>query len=169
MVEALGGSLVESHLIEYVELGFRSEEYLVGNASVLDVALGFLGDVARVPGVEGGSIWILYIAKETQGFLVEKGIDKDRIQIGFDQHITLVDGLETSDGRAVNAQAVDGHVVIQFIDGQGYMVEHPWEIGKLQVEVLNLSFFNEFIQFSESHVFCYSSWEVTSSGNEREI
>ena len=70
--------------------------------------------IARV-GLAGH--WIAHVTGETDGRHIGKWIEKGRFRIGNQQHVRLVDGLESADARSVKADTVLKNVFTELVGG----------------------------------------------------
>lgn len=111
-VDAAGSAVAtERNAVEEEELGFRSEVGGVGDAGRFHVFDGFLNDVAGVTRVGFAGERVQDVGENRQRGGVVNRVDDGGRDVGHEQHVRLVDGLETANGRAVEANAVSEEVL----------------------------------------------------------
>ena len=79
----------------------------------LEVVLGLLGDVARVAAVGLPGDGIADLADQRQRRRRVEGVDPRRRRVGDHQHVACVDRLPPADRRAVEADAVLEHLLVE--------------------------------------------------------
>ena len=82
-----------------------------------------------------------------------EGIEKGGLGLGHDEHVALVDRLPAADARAVEAQAVFEHVLVQLADRNGEVLPQAGEIHEPQVDRLDFLFATQGQDFFGSHFF----------------
>ena len=121
-------------VVEDEELGFRADIDGVADAFGLQVGLGLLGGAARVAVVGFARDRIENVAQDDHGRLGEERIHVDRVRIGHQHHVGLVDRLPAGDRRAVEHDAVGEHVFLDLDDIHRHVLQLALRIGEAQVD-----------------------------------
>ena len=79
-----------------------------------------------------------------QRFGVAKRIDGRGFRIGKQQHVGLVDGLESANRRAVEGQPVLEHGFVEGIDRNGEVLHGARQVAEADVDVLDVLVLGEF-------------------------
>ena len=82
--------LIEANIVKNVELDFRSPVTRVGKSGRLQVLLGFLSDISRVPRVRLARERIADVANQAQCRNLRERIEHRRIRIRKQQHVAFV-------------------------------------------------------------------------------
>jgi hypothetical protein len=85
-----------THVVEHEEFGFGADIDGVANAGGLHEGFGALGGRTRVAGVEFAGRGLDDVADQDQHRGGREGIDIDRVEVGLQDHVRLVDGLPAS-------------------------------------------------------------------------
>src|SRR5262249_30658635 len=126
--------LIESDRVEEEELELWTDVDRVRDAALLDVRLRLLGDVARITRVPLAGDRILHVADEDQRRDRGERIHLRGRGVGNEQHVGLVDRLETADRGAIEAEAVFEDVFPQLRDGNRKVLQEAGEIDEAQVD-----------------------------------
>ena len=110
----------------------------VADAGGLQVGLGLLGDAARVAVVGFAGDRIENVAEDDHGRLGEERVHVDRVRVGHQHHVGLVDGLPAGDRRAVEHDAVGEHVLVDLGDVHGDVLQLALRVGEAQVDELDV-------------------------------
>src|SRR4029453_8708463 len=119
---------------EDVELDLGTPEGRRRDAALGEVPLGLPRDVARVAAVRLAAARFDHVAAQDQRGDVERGVDVGGGRIGHEQHVRLVDVLEATDARAIEADAVDEQVFAQVLDRDAEVLRLPREGDEAQVD-----------------------------------
>ena len=105
---------------------------------VAQVLLGLERDEPRVPrvGLEGERI--VDVAGERQRRHLEHRIHERRRDVRQQQHVALVDRLEAADGRAVEAEPLLDHLLVQRRRGIEKCCQVPGQVAELHVHDLDV-------------------------------
>ena len=125
--------LIEAHIVENVELGFRPEVGDVGDARALQIRFGFFGDLARVAIVFFPRDGVFDVAGNDERRHIEERINEGRIGIGDQDHVQFVDGLKAPNGAAVEGQSLGEFVFVEVGGGNGKVLLLADEVGKPNV------------------------------------
>src|SRR5664280_46066 len=90
-----------TYIVKNEEFSFRAKKAGIPNASLLQVSFGFFSNVACIPAVRLPGDRIMHIAADDQCGNFSYGIEESSFGIQQQQHIGLVNLLETADGRTV--------------------------------------------------------------------
>ena len=126
--------LVEADRVEEEELELGTDEDGVRDARLLDVRFGLLGDVARVTRVPLAGRGILHVADQHQRRHGGERIHLRRRRVGDQQHVGLVDRLESADRRAVEPEAILEDVLPQLRHRDREVLPEAGEIDEAQVD-----------------------------------
>ena len=151
VVEAVVVALVEADVVEDVELDLRPPVAGVGDAGGLEVQLGLLRHVARVPGVGLAGQRILDVAHQVQGGQRGERIHEGGVGVREQQHVRLVDGLEAADAGAVEPDAVLEQPGVELVGGDGEMLPQPGHVGEPQVHDLRAVLLGKVDHLSRCH------------------
>ena len=135
--------LIEADVVEDEELGFGAEVGGVGEAAVLQVHLGFLGDPARVALVVLARDGIDHVAGHHQRRDFGERIHERGGRIGNQQHVALIDRRPAADAT-VQAEAFFEGLFVQLADGIGDVLLQAGQIGEAQIELLDVVLLREF-------------------------
>src|SRR6516165_6464544 len=138
VVETVIVALVEAHIVEYVELDFRTPIADIGDAGGFQKGFCLLRHKARIARVRLTGHWIAHVTSETDGRHIGKRIEKRRFRIRDQQHVRLVDGLESADARSVEADTVLENVFAELVGGDGEMLPQSGHIAELKIDDLDL-------------------------------
>ena len=133
----VGVSLV-LHIVEDEELGFRTDEDRVAHAFGLHIGFGLLRRAAWIAIIGFAGNGIEDVAHHNHGGLREERVHVDRVHVGHEHHVGLIDGLPAADGRAVEHDAVGEHVFVNFYHVHRDVVHLALRISEAQVNELNL-------------------------------
>ena len=93
-IERIGG---EADVVEYEELGFRTEHRGVAGSGLLQIGHRLAGDAARIALVRLVGQGLEHVAEHGKRALREEGIDHGRRGVGHQLHVQLVDHLPAGD------------------------------------------------------------------------
>ena len=141
--EAVTHGVREGDVVEHEELGFRSEQYGIGDAAGLQEIFGTLGDGARIAVVALHGGRFQDVTDDVQG-----GLFGERIQLGggrirHQHHVRLVDALPAADGGAIEHLAVFEEVFVDLVGGNGNVLLFTLGVGKAQVDKLDFVFLDQ--------------------------
>src|SRR3974377_325255 len=105
-------ALPVTHTVEHKELWRRTEIASIANAGPLQVGLGLLGYVARIPAIILAGRRIPNIANENQSCLRGEWIDEGGGGVGHHQHVAFLYFLKSADRRAVEADALVERIAV---------------------------------------------------------
>ncbi len=125
---------LEPERVEDVELDLRTPERRRRDAALREVALGLAGHIARIPAVGLAAPRLDDVARQDQGRDLERRVDIGRRRVGHEQHVRLVDVLETTDARAIEADAVDEQVFAKILDRDAEMLGLSGQVHETQVD-----------------------------------
>nr|AIA13205.1 Unknown Function [uncultured bacterium] len=125
-------------VVEDEEFGFRADHDRVADAFRLHVGLGLLGRAARVAVVGLARDRVENVAKNHHRRLREERIHVDRIGVGHQDHVGLVDGLPAGDRGAIEHHAVGEHVLVDLNDVHRHVLQLALGVGEAQVDELHV-------------------------------
>ncbi len=128
--------LVEAGRVEDVELGFGAPVGGVGDAGALQVVLRLAGDVAGIAAVGLAGHRVLHEAVEQQRLVGQERVLERCLGIGHQDHVRLLDLLEAADRRAVEADTVLEHGLVQLVSRDGEVLHLPGQVAEAQVDEL---------------------------------
>jgi hypothetical protein len=134
----LGVVRVELHVVEHEEFGFRADVYGVADARGLQIRLGALGGRARIAGVEFAGRGFDDVAEHDQHRGGRERIGVDRVEIGLQDHVRLVDRLPALDRGAVEHQAVGEFIFAHHAGDHGEVLPLALGVGEAQIDPLDL-------------------------------
>ena len=105
-VERTVGLVVVADVVEYVELGFWTEIRRVSHPGARQVLLGLTRDVARVAAVGLAGQRVVDEEGHVQRLVLPERVNVGGRGIREQEHVRLVDRLESADRRTVERQAV---------------------------------------------------------------
>ena len=132
------------HRVEDVELGFRPEVGGVRNAGADQVVLGLAGDVARVARVQLEGERVVHGEVHVQRFGGTERVDGRGFRIGKQQHVGLVDRLESANRGAVEGQAFLEHVLVEDVNRNCEVLHGAWQVTEADVDILDVLVLDEF-------------------------
>src|SRR6516165_2083731 len=138
VVETVIVALVEAHIVQYVEFDFRTPIADIGDTGGFEKGFRLLRNKARIARVRLAGHWITHVTGETDGRHIGKRIEKGRFRIGDQQHVRLVDGLESADARSVEADTVFKNVFAELVGGDREMLPQSGHIAELKIDDLDL-------------------------------
>ncbi|RAO49019.1 hypothetical protein GAR06_01390 [Micromonospora saelicesensis] len=145
--------------VEDVELRLGAEVGGVGDAAGGEVRLGLLRHVARVAAVGLAGERVVDEEVQRERLLRAERVDERGGDIREQEHVRLVDRLETADRRTVEREAVGEEVVVDGLDRQIEVLHHAGQVTETNVDelhVLVLEVSQQFLGIGE-HT---SSWHV---------
>ena len=151
VVVALVGGLIEPHRVEDEKLGFGPPVRGGGDAGGLEILLGLERDEARVPGIGLQGQRVVDVAGERERRHREHRIDERGRDIGQQEHVALVDRLETADGRPIEAEPLADHGLIEGGRGNREVLPGARQVAELHVhdlDVLLLDQVQELLHFA---------------------
>ena len=137
LVEGALHAVLETHLVEDEELGFRSEGSGIGDAGGLQVSLGLAGNLTRVAGVRLVGQRVDDGECHVEGLVLAERIDECGGNVRHQLHIGLVDGLEAFHGRTIERHAVGEGVLQEFACRHGEVLLNTDQIGEANGDILN--------------------------------
>ncbi len=137
VIEAAVRVLTEAEIIEDVKLDFRAEEGLRGDAGARDVRFRLLRDVARV-----AAVWLMRdrvhdIADDREGRHLQGGINHCGGRDREEEHVALVNLLETADRGTIEADTLREHARIELARRDREMLPHTEQIDELDINELH--------------------------------
>ena len=137
LVEGALHAVLETHLVEDEELGFRSEGSGIGDAGGLQVSLGLAGNLTRVAGVRLVGQRVDDGECHVEGLVLAERIDECGGNVRHQLHIGLVDGLEAFHGGAIERHAVGEGVLQEFACRHGEVLLNTDQIGEANGDILD--------------------------------
>ena len=134
----------ETNLVEDEELRFRTKIHGITQADLLDVRLGFLGDIARIAAVGLVGDGVDNVTDEGEGRLLEERVDARRAGVRNKDHVGLVDGLPATDGASVEAKSLGETFFRDPVDRHGGVLPLAQEIHEFVVHELESAFLDQF-------------------------
>ena len=136
--------LIEADVVEDEELSLGPEIGRVGDARVLQVQLGLLGDPARIALVVLARDRVHRVGDHDQRRRLAERIHDGRIRVRHQEHVALVDGCPGADAGAVEAVTFFEDVFVQFADGVRDVMPQTGDVAKAQVDLLGVVFLSKF-------------------------
>ncbi len=134
----------ETNLVEDEELWFRTKVHGIAQTDLLDVCLGFLGNMAWITAVGLVSNGVDDVTDQGEGRLLEEGVDARRASVGHEDHVGLVDGLPAADRAAVEAKSLSETLFGDPVDRHGGVLPLTQEIDEFVVYELESTVLDQF-------------------------
>src|SRR5207302_4271203 len=128
------------HVAEDVELRLGPPVTHLGDPRCLEVLLGLLGDVARVPRVRLLSDGVVHVAEDGQGRDRGERVRPRRPRIGHQEHVALLDRLEAADAAAVEPDPLGEGLLVQLAGGDRGVLPGPRDVDELEIHHLDAVF-----------------------------
>ena len=142
-VRGAGDVHLPAHVVEDEELRLGPEIGRVADARGGQVLLGELGGGARIAAVRLHGARLHDVATQVDGGFVAEGIQHRGRVVWQQDHVGLVDGLPTRNGRAIEHEAVGEHVFVHALGRHGgVLLLAPW-VGEPQVHPLGVLVLNQ--------------------------
>jgi hypothetical protein len=103
----------------------------------LEVLLRLAGDVARVAAVGLAGQRVVHEEVDVERLVLAERVEHGAGGVGQQEHVRLVDGLETADRRAVEHEAVGEDVRAEVLDREGEVVRRPRQVGEPDIDELH--------------------------------
>ena len=132
------------HRVEDVELGLRAEVGGVGDAGTDQVVLGLAGDIARIARVRLKSEWVVHVEVHVQCPGPAERVDGCGLRIRKQQHVGLVDRLESANRGAVEGQTFLEHILIEGVDRNCEVLHGAWQVTEADVDIFDVLVLGEF-------------------------
>ena len=156
------------HGVEEVELQFRNPGAVVGNTGGFEVILSPQGHAAGVFFHADAGFRVADGADEAQGGGLEEGVDVRRVCVRHQHHVSGFHGAHARDGGAVEGHAQPQNL-IQPAGREGDVVPASVHAGVLQVDRLDVVFFDQFDDFVLVHAFYpWMFFVIVFSGNAQQ-
>src|SRR5205823_1941612 len=120
--------LVKADFVEDVQLSLEPKVDGVANARALQILFGLLGNVSGILGVRLTRNGVLDVAHHAERRDLAGWVDNGGIRVGQEQHVALIDLLETANGRAVEAKAIRKRVLRQLGGGDRKVLPGTWHV-----------------------------------------
>ena len=137
LVEGALHAVLEAHLVEDEELGFRSEGGGIGDAGGLQVSLGLAGDLTRVAGVRLIGQRVDDGEGHVEGLVLAERVDECGGNIRHQLHVGLVDGLEAFHGGTIEWHAVGEGILQELACWHSEVLLNADQIGEANGDVFN--------------------------------
>jgi hypothetical protein len=124
--------------VEDVELRLRPEVGGVGDPAAGQVGLGLLRHVARVAAVGLARDRVVDEEVHVQGLVHPERVEEGAVGVGQQQHVRLVDRLETADRGPVEAQSVGEGVLAEGRCRDGEVLHDAGQVAETHVDVLDV-------------------------------
>ena len=134
----------EPHIVEHEEFGFRADIDGVAHAAVFHEGFGALGGGTRIACIKLAARRLHDVAEQDHHGRGGEGIHIDRVQIGTQDHVALVDRLPALDGAAIEHQAVFEFILTQHFGAHGEMLPFALRIGKAKINPFDLLILDTF-------------------------
>ncbi len=141
VVVAVVRALVEAERVEDVELDLRSPVRGVRDARRRQVRFGLARDVARIAAVGLARDRVDDIGDDVHRLHVEDRIDERCARVEDQQHVALVDRLETADRAAVEADALSEQPFRELLDRDGKVLPRAGQVDEAEVDDLDPGLF----------------------------
>ncbi len=151
-IEAAVHGLVELHVVENKEFGFRAPVGDVGDAGGLQVIFGFLRHIPGVAGVGFTGDGIDRVTGQDQSGCLKEGIDESGIRIRNQEHIGLVNGLEPADGGTIKTLPILENVLVKKFHGRGGVLPNTGKVHETEIDVFHVLLFDQIHDFLGSHI-----------------
>jgi hypothetical protein len=137
--EAVAGVIViEADVVEDEEFRFRADKDGVAEAARLDIGLGALGGRTGVAVIKLAGRRLDDVAADDHHRRRAERIDIDRIEIGLEDHVALVDRLPADDRAAVEHQSVVELILAEQGRDHGQVLPLALGIGEPQIDPFDL-------------------------------
>ena len=137
LVEGALHAVLEAHLVEDEELGFRSEGSGVGDAGGLQVGLGLACNLTRIAGVRLVGQRVDDGEGHVEGLVLAERIDECGGNVRHQLHIGFIDGLEAFHGGAIERHAVGEGVLQEFACRHGEVLLNTDQISEANGDILD--------------------------------
>ena len=144
------GVLVEPERVEQIELGLGTPVADFRDAGPAQVLLRLLGDEPRVAGVRLAADRVHDVADQEKRLMGKNRVDRRRVGVRHEEHVALVDRLESADARAVKSEAVLEAVDLQLADGQAEMLPGAGKVDETHVDDLDALCFRPLEHFART-------------------
>jgi hypothetical protein len=138
VVVALVLVLLEPDRVEDVELALRPPVRDVGDPRLAEVELGLPGDISRVARVHLAGDRVPHEAVDHQGGMRQERVDVRSLRVRHQEHVGLLDLLESADGRSVEPVAGLEPVLGELVDGDGEVLHQAGKVAEPEVHHLRL-------------------------------
>jgi hypothetical protein len=130
--------LIEAHAVENEKLGFRPKIGDIAYPRSLEVILGLLGDVARIPRVKLARDGIDDVADHGERRPAREGVLDGRLRVRDHHHVARVDRLPASYAGAVESQPLLEEFGCDLAHRNGEVLPCTRKIPKLEVHDLDV-------------------------------
>ncbi len=128
---------MEADVVEDEELALRTEVGGVGQTGAGQVLLGLAGYVAGVAAVALAGQRVEHVAVEVERLVLAERVENRRVGVGHEDHVRLLDLLEASDRRAVEAEALRELFLVELADRHREVLHQAGEVTEPQVHHLD--------------------------------
>jgi len=129
-----------------MELRFRTEVGSRRDAAGFEIFLGFARDIARVAMVQFARDRIEDVADERHRGNGAERIHVSRIDVWLQNHIGLVNCLESADRGPVESDAGSERLFVDLIGRHAGMLPGPRHVGEFEIHHFDAGLFHEFDQ-----------------------
>jgi len=128
--------LLVTNLVEDEELQLRPDVARVRDSALVQGGNRFLGYTARIARVFLSRFGVGDVGQDTDGRLLEEGVEAGRLGLRHREHVRLVDVLPAADARTVKPQPVPEGPFVDLVHGIGAVLPGAEEVAELQVDDL---------------------------------
>src|SRR6267378_5054782 len=146
--------VVKAHFVKDKKLGLGTEIDRVSNTSESEVAFCPSANATCIEPIAFLCYRIDDVGDETQGLLTHERVDPVTRRIGHQQHVRLMNRSPTTQGRAVESEAIFERALAKLIDRKSQMVPRSNEVREAYVDVRHLFIFCKLQHIPNAHVNC---------------
>ena len=165
LIEGVALVLGVAHVVEDEELGLGPEVAGVGQPRRPEVGLGLGGHVAGVAGIRLPRHGVAHVAVDVQGAVLAERVDHRRVGVGHEQHVGLLDLLESPDRRPVEPEALFEDVLGQLVGGHRKVLHEPGQVDEPDIDDLDALVLHQAEHFRRGPLLHRSSlvWPIVDS------
>ena len=116
------------------------------------MGLSLLRDVPGVAAIVGAGEGIADVTEQAERLDFVDRVDVGGAGVWHDEHVALIDGLETPDARPVKAGAVRKEVLVDLVWGNPDVLQGARNVGELEIDDLNSLIMYKFYDFFWRHL-----------------
>ncbi len=131
---------LEPRRVEDVELRLRAEEGRVADAGAAQVLLGLARDVAGVAAIGLAGQRVVHEECQVEGLVGAERVEHRAGRVREEEHVRLVDLLETADRGAIKHQALREDLLVEDLDRHGEMLHRSRQVAESDVYELDVLF-----------------------------
>src|ERR1700674_1225767 len=151
--------VLEAHVVEDEELGFRTEIDRIGDSRGLQIALSPMPNTAWIEPITFPADRIHDVGNEAQSLYLHERIDPVTVRIRHQEHVGFVDRRPAAQTRTVKAEALLKRLFRELFDRKRQVMPGSDQICETNIDVGRLFIGGKLQQIFDTHK--YSSFSVT--------